>query len=305
LTREGSEKASQARRRLVSASRRLPPGHKEWSSTPLKESAANDPSPPLFQRLIPTLGYLLIAASPLLLRVRVERQDGLLLVLFALALSAGLAGTRRPYKGWQGRTAPTVCRLTFAAAIVFAYALGRRAWMVERFVQTESAWQWLSFAGLFALLLVALWLPYGHAAWRCAERRDVLTVVAQASCLLALLSLVMLIVLIGKYPPPQFNPAQTLSVCAQSLEYLGIFAVAFFPPMGAKPWRWTAVMVSLLLLATAAMSFRGGAHADTSAPRRMKIVLVVVLVLVVGRFSGSRTRTTTRTTTIFKGGATE
>jgi hypothetical protein len=44
----------------------------------------------------------------------------------------------------------------------------------------------------------------------------------------------------------------------------------------------------------------GVVHADSSAPRRLKIVLVVVLV--VGRFSGSRTRTTTRTTTIFKGG---
>jgi hypothetical protein len=221
----------------------------------------------LSQPIILTLGLLLIAASPFLLRVRVERQDGLLLVLFALALSAGLAGTRRPYKGGQGRTAPTragrdappLPRLTFAAAIVFAYALGRRAWIVERFVPTESAWQWLSFAGLFALLLVALWLPHGRAAWRRDECREVLTVVAQASCLLVLLSLVMLIMLIGKYPPPQFHPAQTLSVCAQSLEYLGIFAVAFFPPMEAKPWRWTAVMVSLLLVVTAALSFRGGA----------------------------------------------
>ncbi|MCS6861970.1 MAG: hypothetical protein NZT92_16815 [Abditibacteriales bacterium] len=253
----------------------------------MKESAANSPSFPLAQRLILTLGYLLVAASPFLLRVRVEREDGLLLVLFALALLAGLAGMRRPSKGWQRRAAPirvdrdapplqgltethhplgwasrpTLCcqRLIFATAIVFAYALGRRAWIVERFMQTESAGQLLSFAGLFVLLLVALWLPHGRVAWRRDEYREVLVVVAVTSALLMLLSLVMLVLLMGKYPPPQFNPAQTLSVCAQSLEYLGVFAVAFFPPLEAKPWRWTAVIVSLLLIVTAALSFRGGA----------------------------------------------
>lgn len=218
----------------------------------LKESAANNSSLLIAPRIILTLSLPLIAASPLLLRVRVERQDGLILVLFALTLLAGLTGTRRPYE-------PFLCRLTFAAAIVFAYALGRRAWIVERFAPTESAWQLLSLAGLCALLGVALWLPHGRAAWRRDEYRDVLTVGAQASCLLVLLSLVMLIILIRKYPPPQFKPAQTLSVCAQSLEYLGIFAVAFFPPMEGKQWRWTAVVVSLLLMVTAAMSFRGGA----------------------------------------------
>lgn len=225
-------------------------GRRKWSSIPLKKSAANDSSPPLFQRLILALGYLLIAASPFLLRVRVERQDSLILALFALALMTCALMLQRH---------PSSLRFIFAVALVFAYALGRRAWIVERFVPTESAWQLLSFAGLFALLLVALWLPHGRAAWREDEDRHVLTAFAATSALLILLSLVMLIMLIGKYPPPQFSPVQTWSVCAQSLEYLGVFAVALFPPMEAKPWRRTAAMVSLLLLVAAACSFRGGA----------------------------------------------
>jgi hypothetical protein len=231
----------------------------EPAETPPAPDAANAPTPPFFQRFILALGFVLIAASPLLFRVRIERQDGLLLVLFALALLAGLAGTRRPCQGWQGRTAPTVCRLTFAAIIVFVYALGRRAWIVERFVPTESAFQLLSFSGLFALLLVAVWLPHGFTAWRRDEGRDVLTIIAAPSALLILLSLVMLVMLIGKYPPPQFNPAQTLSVSVQSLEYLGVFAVGFFSPMDAKQQRWVVIIVSLLMMVTAVMSFRGGA----------------------------------------------
>lgn len=212
----------------------------------MKESGADIHIPSLIPRAIIALGYLTITISLFFVK-RVEPRDAILLFLFGFTLLIAAC---------SNRLSALPVRLTFAVAIVFAYALGRRAWIVERFVPTESAWQLLSFAGLFALLLVALWLPHGRAAWRRDERRDVLTVMAATSALLVLLSLVMLIMLIRKYPPPQFNPAQTLSVCTQSLEYLGIFAVAFFPPMEAKQWRWTAVIVSLLLILTAALSLR-------------------------------------------------
>ncbi len=214
----------------------------------MKESPVNNVAPLPVTPLVVAIAvcYLIIAASPLFVK-RVEPHDGVILLLFGLALMAIVCSNHLDI---------LTGRLIFAGAMVLAYATGRRAWIVERFVQTESAWQLLSFAGLFVLLLVVLWLPCGRAAWRRDEHRNVLTVVAATSALLVLLSLVMLIMLIGKYPPPQFNPAQTLSVCAQSLEYLGVFAVAFFSPVDTKQWRWTAALVSVLLMVTAVMSFR-------------------------------------------------
>lgn len=201
---------------------------------------------PFIVRFIIHVALLILAVSPKAVK-RIEPNDAALLFLCGLvALTCAV------------RPNAFASRLSLAGIAVFAYSLGRRAWIVERFVPTESAWQLLSFAGLFVLLLVVLWLPYGRALWRRDEHRDVLAIAAATSGALILLSLVMVAALIGKYAPPQFSPAQTLSVCAQSLEYLGLFAIAFYAPLEEREKRGLAAFMSAFLFAVVVWSLGKG-----------------------------------------------